>query len=234
MTISHHPGDDVLLDLAAGRLAAGPALLASVHARMCPQCAARLRALEAAGGVLLESSPPQPLRADAFALVMERIAAPAAQGFAQAALPPPAVRRAPAETGVAESGRPDWPEGAPWPAGLDGCRFGPWKWIAPGMRWSRLLAPPEAAANVFLLRIGPGRSLPSHTHGGVEWTQVLHGRFHDGHALFGPGDFDAADGSIHHQPVVQGTDDCICLAAVDGRLRFDGLLARLAGSLVGL
>lgn len=223
MTIRHHPGDDLLLDLAAGRLSPGPALLAAVHAEMCPQCGRRLRALEAVGGVLLESLPAETLRPDALSRVLGAIDALSVDGTR-----PPAAATAPVRGG------PDWPAGAPWPQALDGMAFSPWKWIAPGMRWSRPLSPPAGDVNVFLLRIGPGRSLPAHTHGGFEWTQVMHGAFHDGHALFGAGDFDAADGSVHHQPVVQGPGDCICLAAVDGRLRFDGMLARLAGSLVGM
>lgn len=223
MTIHHHPGDDLLLDLAAGRLPPEPALLAAVHAEMCPQCGQRLRALEAVGGVLLESLPPCTLRPDALSRVLGAIDA----------LPGDEARRPGAATPPVAGG-PDWPAGASWPQALRGMAFSPWKWIAPGMRWSRPLSPPAGDVNVFLLRIGPGRSLPAHTHGGLEWTQVLHGAFHDGHALFGAGDFDAADGNVHHQPVVQGPGDCICLAAVDGRLRFDGMLARLAGSLVGM
>ncbi|SFE10734.1 ChrR family anti-sigma-E factor [Paracidovorax konjaci] len=223
MTIRHHPGDEVLLELAAGRLSAGPALLASVHAEMCPQCRERLRALEAAGGVLMESLPAETLRADALARTLEAVdALPASQQ--SNALP----------VAASPSARPAWPAGAPWPKALQGRRFTPWKWIGPGMSWSRMAPQRDAAANVFLLRIAPGRSLPAHTHHGLEWTQVLHGAFHDGHDLFGPGDFDGADGGVHHQPVVQGQSDCICLAAVDGRLLFDGRLARWVGALVGM
>ena len=102
------------------------------------------------------------------------------------------------------------------------------------MRWSRLHLPQDPAANVFLLRIGAGKFLPPHTHSELEPTQVLWGSFHDGRALFGPGDFDAADGDIHHQPVVQAGSECICLASVDGRVVFDSFLARTLGSLVGM
>ena len=102
------------------------------------------------------------------------------------------------------------------------------------MRWSRVSVPGAPEANVFLLRIGAGKYLPPHTHRGTELTQVIYGRFHDGRALFGPGDFDLADGEVHHQPVVQEGSECICIAAVEGRLHFDGLIARWFGSLVGM
>jgi putative transcriptional regulator len=87
---------------------------------------------------------------------------------------------------------------------------------------------------VFLLRIGAGKSLPPHTHSQCELTQVLYGSFDDGRAVFGPGDFDETDGEVHHQPVVQSGGECICLAAVNGKVLFDGAIARLLGSLVGM
>ncbi|PZP99900.1 MAG: transcriptional regulator, partial [Variovorax paradoxus] len=67
-----------------------------------------------------------------------------------------------------------------------------------------------------------------------EFTQVLHGSFHDGRAQFSAGDFDAADTQVHHQPVVQAGSECICLASIEGQLEFDGWFARRLGALVGM
>jgi putative transcriptional regulator len=39
---------------------------------------------------------------------------------------------------------------------------------------------------------------------------------------------------VHHQPVVQDGCECICLAAVQGRVLFDGFIARQLGALVGM
>jgi putative transcriptional regulator len=65
-------------------------------------------------------------------------------------------------------------------------------------------------------------------------TQILYGSFHDGRALFGPGDFDEADGSFRHQPVVEAGGECICIASVQGKVMFDGAVARWMGALVGM
>jgi len=46
--------------------------------------------------------------------------------------------------------------------------------------------------------------------------------------------FDAADGEILHQPVVQDGSECICLASLDAPLRFESAIARFFGSLVGM
>jgi putative transcriptional regulator len=48
------------------------------------------------------------------------------------------------------------------------------------------------------------------------------------------GDFDAADGAVRHQPVLETDDECICLASVHGHLVFDSAIARVIGSMVGI
>jgi putative transcriptional regulator len=190
--IQHHPGDELLLPLAAGRLSAGQALVVSSHLEGCADCRARLHTLQALGGAL-------PVAAAAE----------------------PAVH-------------PALPDGVRWPASLRSCRAGAWRWMGPGMRYARIVAAHDPAASLYLLHIGEGRSLPRHTHGGIELTQVLCGTFDDGRALFGPGDFDAADETVHHQPVVQPGATCVCLAYVGARMRFDGRIASLIGGWIGM
>jgi putative transcriptional regulator len=225
--IEHHPGDDLLLAVAAGRLRAADALLVATHLESCPACRARLHTLQAVGGALVDEAEPQPLAADAWARTLARIDAPAPPAGAPATMVP---------THPVASGAPriDLPAGVPWPSSLRGCVVSPWRWMGPGMRFARVMLPADPAASLFLLRIREGRSLPRHTHGGVELTQVLSGSFDDGRSVFGAGDFDAADGEVHHQPVVAAGEDCVCLAHVSGRLRFDGRIAAVIGGWVGM
>jgi len=218
MSTVHHPSDDLLLAQAAGRLPTGLALVLSSHLEHCPRCHARVRALEAVGGELVEALEPVALRDDALERALQAI---------DAAPPVPAAS-------VAVQGLPPLPAGTRWPRALAGCRITPWRWIGPGMHYSRVHVPQDDAANVFLLRIAAGKYLPQHTHSAQEFTQVLCGSFHDGRAHFGAGDFDAADARVRHQPVVQEGGECICLAAVEGRVLFDGWMARTLGSLVGM
>jgi putative transcriptional regulator len=219
--IQYHPHSELLLAHAAGSLESGPSLLVATHVERCPHCQTRVRDFEAVGGAMLEALEPALLAPEALARTLARIDGPAAA--------------------VATSGRAGalrvrahLPEGLPWPRSMRGCTIKRWRWLGPGMRWSRVTLPHDPAANVFLLRIAAGRSLPAHTHSQTELTQILYGSFHDGRALFGPGDFDEADGSIHHQPVVEPGGECICLASVSGRVMFDGAIARMLGSLVGM
>lgn len=218
-SVQHHPGDDMLQALAAGTLPAGIAVVLASHMEACPACRARLAELEALGGALLEALPPMPLEPEALARTLVAIDTGTDR-------PEPMRRPAPQA--------PSLPPGAQWPQALSGARATPWRWLGPGMRWSRVSLPQDPAANVFLLRIAAGRFLPAHTHSRLEVTQVLWGSFDDGRARFSAGDFDAADGDVHHQPVVCPEGECICLAAVDGRVVFDGLVARTLGALVGM
>lgn len=218
MDIRHHPDDELLLALATGRLETGTRLVTASHLELCAHCRERMHALDALGGLLLDEMEPAVMAEGSLANTLARIDA------LEAAPPQPLKVSAP----------PPLPQGASWPRALAHCSATPWRWIGPGMRWSRVSVPEAPQANVFLLRIAAGKYLPQHTHRGLELTQVLHGRFHDGRALFGPGDFDAADAEIHHQPVVQDGSECICLASLDGRLHFDGVIARFFGAMVGM
>ncbi|QNP58414.1 ChrR family anti-sigma-E factor [Paenacidovorax monticola] len=216
-----HPGDDLLLAHAAGQLAAGPAILVATHLEGCAHCRERMRTLQATGGALLESLPEASLPPDALARTMASIDALHRPG-----------REWPAP--VQPTAHPALPDGMSWPKALRGCQASRWHWMGPGMRWSRVTVPYDPAANVFLLRIAAGKFLPQHTHSERELTQVLYGRFHDGRAMFGPGDFDDTDPTIRHQPVVQAEGECICIASVEGRVVFDGFIARTLGTLVGM
>jgi len=219
--IRHHPEDEFLLALAAGRATPGQALVLSAHLERCVHCRERLHMLQAVGGALLEAAEPVPLREDAMLRALQR---------ADAAAVAPSRSRA---EGVA-AGKPALPAGVPWPASMRRSPVSSWRWMGPDMRYARVAVPNEATGSVFVLRIGEGRSLPVHTHSGIEFTQVLCGSFDDGRSTFEAGDFDAADPSVHHQPVVKSGETCVCLAYVGAPLKFDGRIASLVGGLIGL
>ncbi len=216
--IQHHPGDDLLLSLATGRMSTGAGVLASVHLEGCGECRARLHTLQSLGGCVLEDAQPQAPATDAWERTLARIDAPVPATVAAATAPSPA----------------SWPSDVQWPASLRGCSVSKWHWMGPGMRFARVQVPRAREGAMFLLRIGPGRSLPRHSHHGTELTQVLCGSFDDSRAVFATGDFDDADTGLHHQPVVRAGEECICLAYLDAPLRFDGRIAAMIGGWVGL
>jgi len=242
--IRHHPEDEWLVALAAGRADGGQGLLLAVHLETCATCRARLHTLQAVGGDLLAAIEPAPMAATALDATLARLDAPASALAATASpvavpvspIAAPASPRAarPVAAAVSPPDRPPLADGVEWPASLRHCGISRWHWMGPGMRWSRVTLPYASPGALFLLKIPPGRSLPSHTHRGIELTQVLCGSFHDGRSLFGPGDFDATDEDVHHQPVVRPGEICVCLAYVGGRLAFDGWAASAIGRSIGM
>ena len=64
--------------------------------------------------------------------------------------------------------------------------------------------------------------------------RVLQGAYDDALGHFGPGDMADLDSEIEHQPIVSPGVPCICVAALDGPLKFNGWLARRMQPMVGL
>lgn len=71
-------------------------------------------------------------------------------------------------------------------------------------------------------------AVPEHSHRGLELTMVLQGAFSDEVDHFARGDVETADSDLHHMPVADLGEDCICLAVTDAPLRFRAWLPRLA------
>jgi putative transcriptional regulator len=208
MTIKHHPSTETLIELATGRLDLGRSIVVAAHVEACPECARNVRLMEAVGGILLTDADPEPMAADAFAHGRARVDAMEHEVVPEAQLRP---------TG-------DMPY---LPQAARGYPAGQWKWIGPGIHRRIVELPAHSGARVFLLRARPGTRMPDHTHTGTEFTLVLAGAFIHAHGRFGPGDFEEADDSVDHQPVVEAGETCICLVALEGTLRLKGLTGRL-------
>ena len=70
--------------------------------------------------------------------------------------------------------------------------------------------------------------MPDHGHKGTEMTMVLKGAFQDDDGYFARGDVEIADSDLHHTPVADIHEDCICLAVADAPLEFNRLLPKIA------
>ena len=211
--IHHHPGEELLLAAATRTLDTGAAVVLGAHLEGCAQCRESVRFFEAVGGAMLDGIQPASMGEHGLSRTLTAIDATA----------PVAARPVPTLF------RPPLPPGLGWPRSLTGCEVSRWRWMGPGMRWSRVTVPHNRQANVFLLRIGKGKSLARHTHSGQELTHVMFGSFNDGRARFAAGDFDAVDKLVHHQPILEADEECVCLTSVKGRLVFDGAIARMVG-----
>lgn len=207
--IQHHPTEALLVDYAAGTLPEAFSLVLATHLSLCDDCRARLSALEAVGGGMLERIDAAPLAEDSFEATLARIAG------APPAPKPAAPRR---RDGIFPAPLRDYVGGD-----LASVR---WRPVGMGVRQAILPTAPDA--RVRLLYIPAGCAVPDHGHRGMELTLVLQGAFRDDDGRYGKGDLEVATEAVEHTPVAEPGQDCICLAATDAPLRFRGLLPRLA------
>ena len=210
MSIRHHLSDELLMAHAAGTLPEAFDLVIATHVSLCDECRARLGALEAVGGAVLERAEGSALAPGALHETLRRIRTGAAPRdtrkdpiVAQAVLPAP-VR--------------DYVGGD-----LEAVR---WRSVGGGVRQAILRT--SRGAKVRLLSIPGGARMPDHGHRGLELTQVLQGAFTDDGERFGPGDVEIATEETQHTPMAEAGPDCICLVATDAPLRFATVLPRLA------
>ncbi len=216
MTLQHHPDDCTLAAFAAGTLDLGEHVAIATHLVGCSQCRGFVRAMEGVGGTVLASLPPTPMSADAL-LQLEARLSDTSEPQQTESMPP-----------ISDTGIPSLPKF------VRQYRMGGWQWVAPRVRLRRIDLPVPSKTRVFLLRSGPGTRMLQHSHTGVEMTCVLAGAFEHEGGYFGPGDFDLGDETIDHRPIVKGREDCICLVAMRGDLRLEGLLGRLIQPFVRL
>jgi putative transcriptional regulator len=116
---------------------------------------------------------------------------------------------------------------------MQDCEVGPWKWLGPGFKWSKVKIPGSPDEKVMLLKGRAGLHLPAHGHTGLEFMQILSGSLADERGRYFPGDLDEAGDDVDHRPVVGQESDCVCLAALEGDTRLHGLLGRLLRPIVG-
>ncbi len=216
MTITHHPPEELLADFATGALSQAEHLVVTVHVSQCPVCRRFAHSIEQLAGAALEEATPVPMSAGAFEAVMARVQA---------------VPKADARTSEPVRAASD---NADLPDALRGLPIDKRRWVAPGISMQRILLPVSGEHRAFLLRSAPGTRMIEHSHAGNELTCVLKGSFSHAGGTFQPGDFDFGDEAVDHRPIVGGDEPCVCLVAMTGDLRMNGLLGRLISPFIRL
>lgn len=204
--IKHHLSDDILMAYSAGSLPEAFNLMVASHVSLCDSCRAQIESFDAVGGALLDD--------DAVAMPEDSLAATIAM---IAGHPPQARGLGKGLGGVLPAPLRDYVGGD-----LDAI-----KWRPVGMGVRQAILPTSREASARLLFIPAGAAVPDHSHNGTEMTMVLQGAFSDEDDRFARGDVEIADESVHHTPVADISEDCICLAVTDAPLKFTGLLPRI-------
>lgn len=215
MTIKHHLDDATILAFAAGTAGEAHGIVIAAHLAMCPTCRASLRAAESLGGGFLAAQPETTVSEDCRAATLAGLDAKVAQKSVPVPRGelPPALFRALGGKSLSDIH---------------------WHKKAPGVATFDVPMPKGERTHLKLLRIGTGRAMPEHGHGGEELTLILKGSYSDHMGKFSRGDVADLDQATEHTPVVDSDEDCICLVATEAPTRFKSIWARLAQPFVGI
>ena len=208
----HHPSAERLLEYASGAAREPTALLVATHLALCPACRRATAELEAVGGALLETAPPEPVAEDSLARLWARLERP------EPAAEPAAAVVAP------QPGEPLLPQPL---RGYVGGSLDQLAWRRLGPVAEARLLTGLAPLTTRILKIKPGAAMPTHTHAGLELTLVLQGGFGDQTGHYLRGDVAEADSDVDHRPIADDDEPCLCLAVTDGPLRLTSRLGRL-------
>lgn len=219
----HHLDPSTIIAYATGTLSTSLMAVAATHLEGCARCRQWLVDAEHIGGLLVEQQQPayqpetrqQNLRGAMLARLDET---------APATLPHASLRQARAAM-LSDSDLLPAPLHTHFGERYSELR---WNWTAPGVHLIRAPRHP----GLILLKIAPGKSMPMHSHGGNELTQILRGAYDDVLGHFAPGDVADLGSDIEHQPVTSPGIACVCVSALDAPLRFSGRLARLLQPLI--
>lgn len=212
--ITHHPTEETLVAFANGSLSEGNSVVVATHLAHCSECRNAVREMQEMAGVLLDQQDEAEISLAARSSVMARLDGELIEA------PPKRLAAKPEERAMA-------------PASLYGSEK--WRWVGPGVYRRFLDVPADQGTRVFMLKAAPGTRLPDHRHVGTEWTCVLKGAFIHDQGRFGAGDFDEADDSVFHNPLVEDAgEECICLVALNGHVEMTGWLGRMIQPLVRL
>lgn len=208
MSVHHHPDSSSLISYAAGSLPDSQSLVIASHLVACEHCQKTVAKAEQLGCVLLDEQPLKLMSESARDDILKMLDS-----------------SEPISPEQPSRGNPNAEIPAPLQSVL-GEHFDDlhWKTMAPGMKQFIM---PCGEGSLRLLKIAPGVCMPVHGHTGSELTIVLKGSYSDELGRFRAGDVADLDPDIQHQPVVDGSEECICLIATDAPLKFVGLVPRL-------
>ena len=207
-TIKHHLNDAILMAYSAGTLPEAFNLMVASHLSLCDTCRAHAESFDALGGEVLDRMSETTLSATSLANTMSLIDGGEIAPVGEREIKP----------GVLPRPLQDYVGGD-----LEAIR-----WKPVGMGVKQAILPTTAEATARLLFIPAGTAMPDHGHQGTEMTLVLKGAFQDDDEYFARGDVEIADSDLHHTPVADINEDCICLAVADAPLQFDRLIPKIA------
>ena len=207
--IKHHLTDELLIGYSAGSLPEAFNVVVASHISLCDDCRAALAEYDAVGGEVLAKTDASEMSANSLEATLAMISDMPVASDVKAPVTKSGIFPAPLQEYVSGD--------------IDAVK---WRKVGGGV--SQMILKTSPNATVRLLKIPAGAAMPDHGHQGTELTLVLQGAFVDDHDHFAAGDVEVANEDMTHTPVAAPGEDCICLAATDAPLQFNGLIPRIA------
>ena len=213
---THHPPEELLLDLATGAASASEALMLEAHLAYCRACRDAVRDLEDAGGALLTILDPVSLPPNALNRALRAIEL--SEGLAP-------VPEAPSASAVIDANlaRTDWRK---VPGGFRMRR------VDAGLAAQRAEPGRSPSGRVWLFEAPAKMKVFQHRHVGDEWTVVLSGEFHDGGECYKAGDFAWLPENHRHQPVMGADAPCVGLILVRDSPVYTSVVGKIAAPFI--
>ena len=203
------PSITLLKDFVFGHLTNGKDLIVKSHLTFCPKCRKEVRKLENIAGFLFEND-------------LESICKKE-----------PSIDNTLAKITSSDKGKEEKPlqtiKGGVLPQVINNF-IGKsssdinWRFRLPGIYDYQIENSNEE--NIYLLKVEPGSKILQHTHEGEESTIILKGKMQDGEKTFSSGDISILNDNHTHNPQVIGTETCLCLVVMSGKVKFTGRFSR--------
>lgn len=217
--IEYTVGEEWLAAYVAGSLSEAKSLVVACQAAIKPEVEKQIFELEFIGGMLMENASGADISADFFGRVMNALDEGQSsdeklereeRARTEIWMPLPLQRYLEASNAKVK-----------------------WRFAGPGVERAPL-AETEDGERLYLLKARGGFAMPTHSHRGEEWTLILKGSYHVGDDRFTVGDLHREDQTCTHQPIVDEGEECICLVAIEGKLKFKEPLLRVLQPLFGV
>ena len=213
-----HPTSELLLSYSTGALPRPFSALIASHLALCGRCRGEARLLDRVGGTLFAALDVAGAPESGLAETIARLDEPAPAEPP----PPPSDAETTARLPVplrAFIGKP--------------LKSLSWHEVLRGISIVDLASIKADGARARLVLTRRGLKVPRHVHDGTELTLVLSGGLTAEQGHFRRGDVMVVEPSVVHRPVMDGDEDCLCLAVTDGAVRFTGLIGRARQIMAG-
>jgi putative transcriptional regulator len=215
--IENHPSSEMLMNYAMGNTKEAESLIISSHIAYCPICKAEVAKYESIGGFYLRNHEELKLTNSLWNKVLERV-----DGLDQDDKSTNYVDHKLKTSLSNDSIRiPSFLHHY-----IENNDTNKWSSTINNVKYFNLKFKDDSYKGK-MLEIPPGKSMPKHSHEGLEATMVFHGGYSDESGNYNKGDLVILSGDEEHSPVSSQKTGCLCLVIYSGSLKFKGILGSI-------